>query len=261
MENGLRDVSGEPPPLPYDEVVERYSIEILEAPGDLVIRNGDLALSKSRDLMLNNEVYHGLYRLVQAWRFTAPSLSVLFGLFLSSRRQGKSFEADLNNLRPFAGSPFLNETQRESYHELRDKIGAAHLALQSYAGALILVLSGLLSALRDDLEAPKDEWRSAGPLVGGYSIGAIIEAAANNFRHEDEWMKTREPSERQLSSLRVLEAAFGKRFRDISGSRFSPNIAPKALELLSSGVFENINVGFFAFANDLAGRARVRLGL
>jgi hypothetical protein len=242
-------------PLTYNEVIERYSIELLKAPGDLVIRNHDIAVTKTGDLMLNDEVYSAMYRLVQTWRFTAPSLTILFALFDAARQREKDSVAELSNLRPLAGSPFFGRAQIEKYHEANDKVGAAQLALQSYAGPIVLVLNGLLLALRDDLQCSQQDWRSAGPIIGGYSIGAFLEAAANNFRHEDEWTKTRAPNHRQLASIRVLEAAFGKKFRDISGSRHSPNIAPEALELLADGDAENVSRKFFAFANDLATRA------
>ena len=245
----------EPAPLAYDEVIERYSVELLKVAGDLAIRNHDIAVTKSGDLMLNDEVYSALYRLVQTWRFTAPSLATLFKLFAAARQREDDSEAELNNLRPLAGSPFFARAQIEKYHEANDKVGAARLALQSYAGAIVLVLNGLLLALRDDLQCSQQDWQSAGSIIGGYPIGPFLEAAANNFRHVDEWTKTRKPNHRQLASIRVLEAAFGKKFRDISGSRRNPNIAPEALELLADGEFENVSRKFFAFANDLAARA------
>lgn len=240
-------------PMLYDEVVDKYDIEILKVPGDWVIRDGDIALSKSRDFMLNDEVYSGLYRLVQSWRFSVPSLVTLFGLCRAAREQENEFNGVLNELRPLASAD-----NRTRYHEANDQIDAAQLALQTYAGALLLVVNGILQAFKDDIEAPRQDWEKAGPSLGGYSVGAFIEAAANNFRHEDEWMKTREPMRRQLASIRVLESAFGKRFRDISGERFSPNIAPEALALLAAEDFENIGKRIFAFANELARSASRR---
>ena len=42
-------------PLPaYDDIVERYGLNILKTPGDLVVKDGDIAVTKTGDLMLNS---------------------------------------------------------------------------------------------------------------------------------------------------------------------------------------------------------------
>jgi hypothetical protein len=65
-------------PPPFEEVVNRYSVELLQSPGDWVVKDGDLAMTKSGDLMLNNAEYSAMFRLVQGWRFNTPTLKVLF---------------------------------------------------------------------------------------------------------------------------------------------------------------------------------------
>ena len=74
----------------------------------------------------------------------------------------------------------------------------------------MLVLSGLLQAFKVDLHVSWAEWDSSEPLIHGYSIGAILRASANNFRHSDEWLKNRGHARRMNSSrsIRVLAAAF-----------------------------------------------------
>ena len=51
-------------PPPYAEVLDRYGIDILRATGDWVIKDGDLALTKSGDLMLKNTEFSAMHRLV-----------------------------------------------------------------------------------------------------------------------------------------------------------------------------------------------------
>jgi hypothetical protein len=76
-------------PRPYDEVVDHYCIDILKSPGDLVIKDGDLALTKSGDLMLRNAEYSAMFRLVQGWRFNTPTLQTLFEQVFATRRRRK----------------------------------------------------------------------------------------------------------------------------------------------------------------------------
>ncbi len=64
----LTDNDGRAPfsqPPAYDDVVECFDLDILKTPGDLVLKNGDLALTKSGDLMLKNADYSAMFRLVQ----------------------------------------------------------------------------------------------------------------------------------------------------------------------------------------------------
>lgn len=66
-------------PVPsYKENVSKFSLYVLKSPGYLVIRTGDIAVTRSGDLMLNNEHYSAMCRFVSAWRFNAPVLHSLF---------------------------------------------------------------------------------------------------------------------------------------------------------------------------------------
>ena len=66
-------------PPTYLEVVERYGLEILNRPADLVVTDtGDIAVTKSGDLMLLSAERSAMFRLVHRWRFNAPTLQLLF---------------------------------------------------------------------------------------------------------------------------------------------------------------------------------------
>jgi hypothetical protein len=56
-------------PPAYDDVVERFGIDILGTPGGLVLKGGDIALTKRGELMLNHADYSAMLRLVQGWRY------------------------------------------------------------------------------------------------------------------------------------------------------------------------------------------------
>ena len=118
-------------PRPYDEVVDRYCIDILKPPGDLLIKDGDIALTKSGDLMLKNAEYSAMFRLLQGWRFNAPTLQTLFEQVFATRRRRKELDDELNRVfvgrvfDPKAAAPFLPDPDSfKRYHELNDEIAA-----------------------------------------------------------------------------------------------------------------------------------------
>jgi hypothetical protein len=183
---GAQDAMNLMNPPQYREIVERYNVDFLKTPGDLVARNNSIAITKRGDLMLNSDEYSALTTLVQYWRFNEPYLRTLFELGLTTKRR---LEA-LIKLRDGSLDRFVN-------HERNDEISANTIGTASYAGAIVMVVSRLLLAFRDDLDATDQEWTQSGPKVEGCSIGAIVEAAANNFRHNDEWLKhARKPTKK-----------------------------------------------------------------
>jgi hypothetical protein len=249
-------------PRPYNEVIDRYCINILKSPGDLVIKDGDLALTKSGDLMLKNAEYSAMFRLVQGWRFNTPTLQTLFEQVFATRRRRKELDDELNGVfaghvfDPKAVAPFMPDPARvERYHELNDEIAANEIGASACAGAVVLVLSGLLQSFKDDMDATKDDWEKSAPLIEGCSIGMILTASANNFRHNDEWLKTRPPKAQQLSFIRVLAAAFCEPIApEGADHRFSRDICPETLDLLSGGDFERLAENLFAFVNNMVKR-------
>ena len=145
------------------------------------------------------------------------------------------------------------------YHELNDQISVSELSAPIYAGAIVLVLSGMLQTLKYEIDATYDDWEKSAPLMEGCSVGAIIVASGNNFRHNDEWARTRRPTRKQLPSIRVLAAAFKEPIAaDGSGHKFGRNICPATLELLSGGSFDGLASNFFAFARNMVERRLTR---
>ncbi|MDE2229549.1 MAG: hypothetical protein KGL11_10985, partial [Alphaproteobacteria bacterium] len=196
----------------YDEVVERNQIGILLQPGDLTVRNGDIAVTKWGDLMLVNEDYSAFFNLVQEWRFNYPTLKVMFETVFETFEKQRQLAEETEDLfpRPTNAHPhplFNPEMDFAAYHRLIDEDGAAEVARGTYAGAVVIVIVKALQSFKDNVAATRQEWTQSGSLFGGHSLGQVLEASANNVRHNDEWAKTRPPTRKQLGSIRVLAAA------------------------------------------------------
>lgn len=74
----------------------------------------------------------------------------------------------------------------------------------AFAGALIWGLHGMLRQYWQTAGASKAEWRRAGPLVAGYSVGQILAAALDNLRHFEDWDNEKSGALLQRRSVRVL---------------------------------------------------------
>jgi hypothetical protein len=146
--------------------------------------------------------------------------------------------------------------------ETTDAIAALHTGADVYAGAVISVLDGLLRLFRDNIfkDSKKasggEEWDKSGPLIWGCSIGAIIIATANNFRHNNEWERDKwDPTPLQVRSIKVLAAAL--REPDGANHKLGRDVCREILQLLSDGSFDTLGEKFFAFANSMVkGRRR-----
>jgi hypothetical protein len=247
--------SGTPPK--YDDVIATYGLTILERPGDLQIENGDIALTKDNDLKLGDTAYNALFRLVQRWRFTAPTLRRMF-------REIYSIEPRITELESTAETAFtlatkfyvenplnVDRTRMDRFHEIEDEIAGLDLAIESYAGSLLVIASGLLSRFKDDVDANEPVWTTVGPQIGGQSIGPIISAAANSFRHHDEWIKAKHPDRRQQKSMDILAAALGIHTSTLRRS-LGPMFGREIIHCLSAGDFDEFHRKFFGFAHAVA---------
>ena len=117
-------------PPQYQEVIGRYNIDFLNTSWDLVFKNGDIAITKRGDLMMNSDEYSALFRLVQYWRFNEPYMRTLFERAITTKRR---LEA-LIKIRDDSIDRFVN-------HESNDEISANAIGMASYAGAIVMVVS------------------------------------------------------------------------------------------------------------------------
>lgn len=248
----------------YDDIVERNRIEILQKSGDLVVRDGDIAVTRWGDLMLNDEDYSAFFKLVQTWRFNFPTLKILFDASIDSVQRHKSLEVGLEGLFAQAAmkSPHpMHSLDYDAYHKTNDAMGAAEVARGVYAGSIAVVLNNMLQSFRVNVVATQDEWKKAAPLFDGCSVGQILEASANNVRHAEEWQATRPPTRQQMNSIQVLSAALREPLDPPDGSRhrFSREICPETLQLISDGDFGKLEENLFLFAKNMLKQRQRRL--
>jgi hypothetical protein len=186
----------------FEEIVQAYGLTILQEPADWSLENGDLALTPDGDIKVGTTAYNSLFRLVQLWRYNEPHLRYLFDAANDMLRWCALLKEELNAIGfdrravmstdPWAGF----ERFAEAFRSTTDTRGIAHFGSNTYAGCLLIALSNALLRFRTDIAAG-EAWKSASPSFNGYSVGRIIVAAANGYRHEDEWSKTQELDDRQ----------------------------------------------------------------
>ena len=238
-------------PVPsYEDVLDTYNIEILRPGADLqVTPNGSPALTNDGHLKLGNDQFNAMFRLVHAWRFTSPTLEALFNLVALQKEERRRLVHQRNDLTA-AIQGILDTAAIDKFQALNDQIGAAELSCGVCAGAIVVALSNLLLRFKTDLQANEKSWGEATPLFEGHSVGSVIQAAANNFRHYDEWARIRRTAKEEDQQRRSIEilAALLKKPTDWVRA----NVCPQIIEVLSGATYEQLNRNCFDFAKNLA---------
>jgi hypothetical protein len=227
----------------YEQVIETYDIDILRAPGDLQLTtDGDIAVHDG-DLKLGNDQYNAMFRLVQAWRFNSPTLEGLFNLVVSSEAARNRFCEEQEEILARLFATNWSHHSLKQYHASNDEIGGNEIGEAACAGAIFVILNNLLSRFQNDLHVGGDRWSRGGPLINGLSLGTLVSAAANNFRHYDEWRRSSPPSRQQQASMDVILKVLGIECRAIR-----ENVCPKILKVVGNGNYEKFGNTFFEFA-------------
>jgi hypothetical protein len=146
------------------------------------------------DLQFGNDQYNVLFRLVQAWRFNSPTLEGLFNLVIDSGKAKEQLAKDQNELMSLLAATNWSRNTIEEYHLVNDEIGANEIGEGACAEALFVILNNLLWRFKNDLKIAQGRWETCGHLINGVSFGALVSAAANNFRHYDEWRRSSSPN-------------------------------------------------------------------
>jgi hypothetical protein len=237
----------------YDALVEKHGLSVLMKPGDFSLNNGGLRTTKDGDVQIGDVFYSGMFRLVQAWRFSRPHLATVFALSVDMARQRSMHDQKTEEIAIATHDSFdAAKPPQDHFAPLREAFEASaafELGQKLYAGCAVLLLDGVLRRFCDDVEAGQ-AWREAGPQFNGVSLGRLVTASANAFRHADEWAKTRPPTDQQRRSQETLKTALS----------WSPwgNLADAfdcagALNTLSDGGdFSRLESNIFTFAHNVA---------
>jgi hypothetical protein len=231
----------------YDQVVKAYEIDLLKAPGDLQLTaTGDIAVHDG-DLKLGDDRYNAMFRLVQAWRFNSPTLEGLFNLVIDCGKAKDHLAEDQSELMSLLAATNWSRGTIEEYHSVNDEIGANEIGEGACAGAIFVILNNLLSRFRNDLTITQGRWAASGSLIKGVSLGSLVGAAANNFRHYDEWRRSNPPTQQQLSSMNVIQQVLG-----LVPQPIRENVCPEILGVVGDGSYERLNRAVFDFAKSAA---------
>ena len=251
-------------PPSYEEVVQRYNLTLLMADGDWSLTNGDLTMTKDGDIQHGDVAYSGLHRLVELWRYNEPHLRYLFDTANEMFARGESLHQKLNAIGPqsMGGHGRVDFEQfAAEFNAIREEQGVATFGAATYSGCLMLVVSGALLRFKDDIDAKKGEWNEPEPRFNTHSVGAIIVAAANGFRHAHEWAKTDPPTPQQKAQQKASQDVINGALSGLPPpDELSPGRCVEVLHLLSKGHFEQLAFNVFAFAHNLASKRRLREG-
>jgi hypothetical protein len=228
-----------------NEIVETYDIALLKTPGDLQLTaDGDIAVHDG-DLQLGDDQYNAMFRLVQSWRYNSPTLEDLFNLTIGSRQSHRQLNNELENVMSRLFATSWSAGTISEYHATNDLIGANEIGEAACAGAFFVILNNLLMRFKYDLRVPQERWVRGEPLMGGASFGALVTAAANNFRHHDEWRRAKRLTRQQRESVKVLQPALGV------VEPIRRNVCAALLDRLSYGKYEQVPRTLFAFAKSV----------
>jgi len=237
-------------PPAYLDVVHAYSLDVLRGGADFVLTlSGGLATTKDGDLKLGSDKFNAMFRFVHRWRLNEPTLRRLFEAVKSAPDRNRQLVEALNAK---ATGLATSAIRSDVMHGLSDARSVVRLGRDAYAGTIVLVLNHLLRRFEDDVQAAPGKWESVGPLVKGRSVGTIVQAAGNNFRHFEEWAATNPPTPKQLSSIQVIADVLGERIAaNGAGHPFRINVCAEILDVFA-GTWEEVGRKVFAFAKALA---------
>jgi hypothetical protein len=135
-------------------------------------------------------------------------------------------------------------------HNITDEIIALSISHDACAGTVLVIVNTILEGLRDDIDG-EQYWSVVPPLINGYSLGQIIKAGSNNFRHYDEWtlqwVKEKNFTDQQNRSAKVIMKILG----ETEPRMVSTNVCGKLLVALCNGEYEKLESLVFSFAKGL----------
>jgi hypothetical protein len=153
----------------YEDILTTYRLDLLlvdRATGaaDLSLtETGDISITKDGDLTFGDTAHNALFRFVTGWQHRAPHMRDLFAIIAKM----KECEAALIKKRDMAAAVMSASFEPQAiaaFHSAKAEATSAAYGILTYAGSVILLISGMLLRFRDDAEASADEWGKAAPL-------------------------------------------------------------------------------------------------
>jgi hypothetical protein len=244
-----------------DDIIRAYNLTMLQVPADWSIENGDLALMPDGDPQVGNLPYSALNRLAELWRYNEPHLHDLYRTVseMTARYRESNREFDRIgglHIRPSTYNPWEGfDDFAQAFREASDERGMAHFGAHTYAGCLLIVLSNMLQRFRSDIGMP-EAWKAAEPIFNGFSVGRIVVAAANGYRHEDEWAKATVLDGQQKRSHDIITGALAGR---PASDEPTPARCVEIVQLLSGEEFDILAGNVLGFAHNVAVAEDTRL--
>lgn len=244
------------------DIVDVYGLSLLrEEPGDWAIEDGNLARTNDGDIRNGSIRFSALSRLVTLWSHNETHLKYLFeaademirthgGLGDELDRIDSEHRSGFDAAERFTGDAW--ERFAEAVRTHTENEGVVFFGANTYAGSLLIALSNAVQRFKKDIGG-SPIWDTAGPTFGNCSVGRILIAAGNGYRHEEEWAAQLASAGKlmpqQSASFNIIEQALvGYPKSEISG----PARVPEILQLLGNGDFDRLARHIFEFAHTVA---------
>jgi hypothetical protein len=228
-------------------IVLKHELSGILAGGDLQATvEGGIAVTADGDFKFGNDKCNAMHRLVQRWRSNGRVLETLLDLVAVDLLRQENAKDDREAI---ASAVFIHRQLIGKSHALTAEIETGEFGFAACAGAVMVVLSNLLLGYKTDLNATNPKWECIDPQFGVYSFGEVVVAAANNFRHHDEWARTRKLNAKQRKSIAVIEGVLN--YDAGSFARPAPwrrNACAALLLTVDGRKLETLERNFFDFA-------------
>ena len=234
----------------YEAFVLKYDLSEILADNDFrVTASGDIAMWAGSPQQGDHRC-NAMLRMLSRWFAYTRALETLLDLVGVDdfRKHGAVSDLDAVAERAAYGEDV------DRYHALILEGQIGEFGAAACAGAVMVVLNNLFQQYKKDLHAETLNWDAIEPVFGGCSFGQIVVAAANNFRHYDEWARTGrwELNERQKPSISVIERALD--YTPLS-DRLEPwrgNACADLVEIICGTNFPMLQDNFIQFARGAA---------
>jgi hypothetical protein len=225
----------------YETIVAKYDLGAILTGGDFQLTpSGNIAVMSDGNPKWGDDKCNAMHWLLLRWCFNARIVETLFTLVAGEGQRSRQAEAEREAVARVGSREF---------HALSDEMGAGEFGAAACAGAIMVVLSNLLLSYKKDLEPVGPKWKGIDPQFSGYSFGEVAVAAANNFRHHDEWARTQELDERQQKSIAVIKGALN--YTPLSHAIEIPwrrNACADLTAVIGGSDFAVLEQNFFTFA-------------